>query len=227
MTHKKDNRHKAEPRKEAHAEHAAGEEKQQEDHAEEADAKTDEGCSSSAEKQLVGKLKEAEGKASEYLDHLQRLQAEFDNYRKREVKDRQMARIFAIEDVVASLIPVFDNFQRAMGAFKALENVPASLVQGIEMIYGHFLDVLKNYGVETIKTRGEKFNPAFHEAVGSEEAEDKDEHTILREVMTGYRLNDRVIRPATVIVSSKQKKEEKAGSKSSSSSDTNTAPAEE
>ncbi|MCK5707370.1 MAG: nucleotide exchange factor GrpE [Candidatus Aureabacteria bacterium] len=136
---------------------------------------------------------------TDYLDHLQRLQAEFDNFRKRTVKEKQMFRNYILEEFVANLLPVLDNFGRAMASCNDKDASSNPFIEGVKMIYTQFVEVLKGYGVEPIKAIGEVFDPAFHEAVGTEESI-SDEHTILKEVQTGFKINERVIRPSAVIV---------------------------
>jgi molecular chaperone GrpE len=139
-------------------------------------------------------------KAHNYLEDLQRLQAEFDNFRKRTVKEKQELRDFVTEDVLAGLLPVLDNFQRAMRSMEAVKDVPAVFRDGVQMIYRQFLETFKNLGVTVISSVGEKFDPNRHEAVSSEESDGED-HVILREVQQGYAIGERVIRPAAVIIS--------------------------
>ena len=140
--------------------------------------------------------------AQDYLEHLQRLQAEFDNFRKRTAKESLMLRSYVLEEVVAGLLPVLDNFRRAMDSFKEGSSVAPSFVEGVGMIYKQFNDELKNLGVSEIKALGEKFDPTIHEALGAEESQDED-NIILKEIQRGYRLNERVIRPAAVVISKK------------------------
>jgi molecular chaperone GrpE len=139
-------------------------------------------------------------KPHDYLEDLQRLQAEFDNFRKRSVKEKQALRDFAIEEVLAGLLPVVDNFQRAMRSMEEAKDVPAVFRDGVQMIYRQFLETFRNFGVTVINSVGEKFDPNRHEAVGSEESDGED-HIILREVQQGYAIGERIIRPAAVVIS--------------------------
>lgn len=136
----------------------------------------------------------------DYLAHLQRLQAEFENFRKRTDREKQMIRQYVLEEFVADLLPVLDNFHRAMDSFSQAEEAPFAFVEGVKMILDQFLDIFKRYGVREIKSVGEKFDPLLHEAVGAEES-DKEDGMIIKEIQKGYVINDRVIRPAAVIVS--------------------------
>ena len=142
---------------------------------------------------------EAKEKEENFLEHLQRLQAEFDNFRKRTIKEKQWLRSGVLEEVFAGLLPVIDNFQRALDSSKQKESMSSSFMQGVEMIYSQLMDILKGYGVVPIKALGETFDPSVHEAVGSEESE-QEENTIIREMQVGYCLKERVIRPSVVIV---------------------------
>jgi len=140
--------------------------------------------------------------AQDYLEHLQRLQAEFDNFRKRTAKEKLLLRSYVLEETVAGLLPVLDNFRRAMDSFGEGSAVAKSFIEGVEMIYMQFNDVLKNLGVSEIKALGEKFDPTIHEALGAEESQDED-NMVVKEIQKGYRLHERVIRPAAVVVSKK------------------------
>ena len=144
-------------------------------------------------------VEKAKEKEENFLEHLQRLQAEFDNFRKRTVKEKQWLRSGVLEEVFAGLLPVIDNFQRALDSSKETESMSSSFMQGVEMIYSQLMDILKGYGVVPIKALGEPFDPSVHEAVGSEESE-QEENTIIREMQVGYCLKERVIRPSVVII---------------------------
>ena len=140
---------------------------------------------------------------TDYLEDLQRLQAEFDNFRKRTAKEKAQIKEFVAEEILVNLLPVFDNFNRAVESFEKTENLPSAFVEGVKMIYNQLKDVFKKYGVQEINAVGEKFNPEIHEAVGTEEAEE--EGIVLKELQKGYKIGSRVIRPSSVIVSKKKK----------------------
>jgi molecular chaperone GrpE len=148
---------------------------------------------------LEERLAAAEARAAEYLDGWQRERAEFANARKRLEKNRMEARQFATIDVISRLLPVLDDFQRA------LETVPEAVANddwfnGIVLVHRKLLGLLDSERIERIAAVGEPFDPNVHEAVMQEPAEDHESGVVIRELQTGYRLGDRVIRPAMVVV---------------------------
>lgn len=150
------------------------------------------------------KLKEEADKSKEYWDRLLRLQAEFENTRKRQEKEKQEFVKFANEGIIAELLNVLDDLGRAVDLAESKhEDLPAFL-KGVEMILAHLYEMLKGYGVKPIEAKGKLFDPNLHEALMQVEAKDVPEHTVVEELQKGYMLNDRVIRTAKVKVS-KQK----------------------
>ena len=117
-------------------------------------------------------LQEKEAQCSELLDRLQRTMAEFDNYRKRTQKEKAVLFEDGVRSTIEQILPVIDNFERALSTADADENNP--YLQGLEMIYRQFQDILLSIGVEEIKAVGEKFNPDFHNAVTHVEDEAKE-----------------------------------------------------
>ncbi len=130
------------------------------------------------------------------LEQLQRLQAEFENYKKREEKEREAFMRFATSQVLGQLIPIMDNFELA------LQNVPAAqkdgLYTGVELIYAQLKELLQNHGVVEIPAEGQ-FNPEKHEAMLAEDAKAK-KGTILEVMQKGYEMNGKVIRTSKVKV---------------------------
>src|SRR5437764_432563 len=132
----------------------------------------------------------------EYLAHLQRTQAEFDNYRKRMLRDQTAHLERATANLMEQLLPVLDSFELALGSGGTdVER----LRKGVELVYGEFLGVLEKAGLERIEAHGKPFNPEEHEAVMHVESEDG-EPGVRDVVRTGYRLKGRVLRPAMVKV---------------------------
>jgi molecular chaperone GrpE len=132
------------------------------------------------------------------LDTLQRLQAEFDNYRKRAARDQQSLVVRAHERLVKELVPVLDDLERALEAAEAHEE--AKLEEGVALVTRSFGDILRKEGLEEIPTEG-KFDPHVHEALLSQPS-DADEGDVIEVIQKGYRLGDRVIRPARVVIAS-------------------------
>jgi molecular chaperone GrpE len=135
----------------------------------------------------------------EYLDHLQRLKAEFENYRKRVRRDTEDLRLRAAEGVVESLLPVMDNMQRALTA--AREHQEGQLIQGVELVAGQLRSVLSSHGLEEIAIEpGSPFDPNVHDAVLTQPSVEFDEGSVLQVLEPGYLLHGRLLRPAKVIV---------------------------
>lgn len=135
----------------------------------------------------------------EFLADLQRLQAEFDNYRKRMIKERSELKDFMLQDFMTSLLDVVDNFDRALSA-DANQESHDSFRAGIEMIRQQLMTVLFDQGLETISAKGEPFDPNVHEAVAQTESAEHQPGTVIEEFMAGYQLKGRVIRAAKVQV---------------------------
>jgi molecular chaperone GrpE len=136
-------------------------------------------------------------------DRYLRLQADFENTRKRLEKDKQEFVRFANEGIIIELLNILDDLERTVAlAEDQKQDLPAFL-KGVEMILAHLYDMLKEYGVKPIEAQGKLFDPHFHEALMQAEDKNLPEHTIVEELQKGYLLNDRVIRTAKVKVSKK------------------------
>jgi len=130
------------------------------------------------------------------LDRLARMQAEFENARRRAAKEQQDFRDFATVDAIKPLLPVVDNFERALQA----KSEPADFRTGVELIYKQLQDVLTKLGVRAIPAKGELFDPHVHEAIEMVETPDAADHEVLEEWQRGYKFKDRLLRPAMVKV---------------------------
>ena len=148
---------------------------------------------------LAVQLEEYKLKAEDYYNQLQRLKAEFDNFRKRTIKEKEEYSKYASEKLILSLLPVLDNLDRAV-ASASINKDFESLSQGVNMILRQFLKVLEEEGLRSIESVGKEFDPNVHEAF-LREASDKGENIILEEFQKGYYLKDKVIRPSRVKVS--------------------------
>jgi molecular chaperone GrpE len=139
------------------------------------------------------------------LDRLARLQAEFENARKRSERERAEIRDYATGKVVEQFLPVLDHFELALKASGSVEQVRS----GVELIVKQMGEVLRQLQVTPVPTVGEPFDPHVHEALGSVERDDIPDHHVAEEIRRGYRLRDRLLRPAMVRVASnpKQKSE--------------------
>lgn len=152
----------------------------------------------------IEELKAKAAKADEHWDRFVRLTADFDNYKKRAARERQESIKFANESLIEKLIPVLDNFDMALiAAGNPPTSAPDSLKKGVEMIYGQLRNVLIESGLEEIDAAQKKFDPNWHEAVSQQESADAPEGQVLQQLRKGYKLRDRLIRPATVVVAKK------------------------
>ncbi len=149
------------------------------------------------EPDLESRLAAAEAAAEQHLDHLQRLAAEFDTYRKRAARDQEARIARAHERLVQELLPVLDDLERALEA--AEQHEEAKLEDGVRLVHRALADVLRKEGVEEIETGG-AFDPHVHEALLAQPGEGVDAGHVLQVLQKGYRLGDRVVRPARVIV---------------------------
>src|ERR1700754_4462283 len=133
---------------------------------------------------------------STLLDQLLRRQAEFENYRRR--VDRERAEIYARSraEVVLELLPVIDNFERALASLEQTGNDAKSLRQGIELIHRQLNDALAKCGLEPVEAVGHAFDPNVHEAVSAEPSAEHAENTVIAEFERGYRLGGKLFRPA-------------------------------
>ncbi|MCS3903699.1 molecular chaperone GrpE [Methylohalomonas lacus] len=150
---------------------------------------------------LQAELNAARAKAEEHWSNLVRLQAEMDNLRKRTSRDVEQAHKYALDKFVAELLPVIDSLELGINA--AGENSgeeAASLREGMELTLKKLLDAVAKFGVETVNPQGEKFNPELHEAVSMQESAEAESNTVITVVQKGYTLNDRLVRPAMVVV---------------------------
>lgn len=149
------------------------------------------------------KLKGEADKAQEYWDRLLRLQADFDNTRKRLEREKQDFVKFANEGIILELLNILDDLERTVDLAQSKHQDLSAFLKGVEMILAHLYEMLKEYGVKPIEAQGKLFDPNYHEALMQAENKDVPEHTILEELQKGYLLNDRVIRTAKVKVSKK------------------------
>ncbi|MDP4179842.1 MAG: nucleotide exchange factor GrpE [Bacillota bacterium] len=145
-------------------------------------------------------LDEKTKQCEEYFGMLQRTAAEFDNFKKRTAKEKEALYSDAVSDTISAILPVVDNFERAMKASESEETTSASFKEGIDLVYRQLKDVLKNLGVEEIKCVGEEFDPQLHNAVMHIEDDSFGDNTVVDEFQKGYILKDKVIRHSMVKV---------------------------
>ena len=138
------------------------------------------------------KLKELE----EMTDRYKRLMAEFENYKKRSLKEREHLYNSLLADIVGAILPVIDNLEKAVN----IETKDTQYKQGVELVLKQLLEVISNLGVQEIETVGKKFDPELHEAVSHIQDEQLDEQIIKEEFRKGYRIGTKVIRHSMVVV---------------------------
>jgi len=147
------------------------------------------------QKQLLEKTQEAE----ENYARLLRLAADMENIKKRQDKERADLLLFANENLIKELLPVVDNLERALEHGRQLE-APEAWLQGIDLVYQGFLKALAKFGVTPLASVGQPFDPNFHNAVMQEETTDFPDCSITKELQKGYLINQRLLRPAMVVV---------------------------
>lgn len=152
--------------------------------------------------ELHALLEDARSKADEHWNQCLRLQADIDNLRKRAQRDLENAHKYALEKFAGELLPVRDSLEMGIAAAAQGQNVdPARLIEGSELTLKMLGSVLEKFGVTEVNPQGERFNPQFHEAMSIQPRADVEPNTVVTVVQKGYLLNDRLIRPAMVIVS--------------------------
>lgn len=149
---------------------------------------------------LEEELEKVKAKVEEKNNQLLRLQAEYDNYRKRTLKEKTELIKYATEGLVGELLPILDNFDRAISAAKVSSDF-ASFSQGVEMILRQIQDALGKEGLKAIEAVGQPFDPNIHDAVLRVQSDEHPENTVLEELQKGYYLKEKVLRPSMVKVS--------------------------
>ena len=149
----------------------------------------------------LDELTERAAKADEHWQRLLRTTADFDNFKKRAAREKQEAIKFANEGLIQKLIPVLDNFDMALAAAQAGQTEAAQSVQtGVNMIYQQLKNALVEAGLEEVDAAGKTFDPNLHEAVSQQETDEVAEGQVVQQLRKGYKLRDRLLRPATVVV---------------------------
>src|SRR5581483_4479092 len=150
-------------------------------------------------------LKARAAKADENWDRLLRATADLDNFKKRAARDREEAVRYANESLIKKLVPVLDNFDAAMAAAAQNQSPDAvqSLQTGVAMIHQQLRKALQEAGLEEVDAAGKTFDPNWHEAVSQQESADVPEGQVLQQLRKGYKMRDRLVRPATVVVAKK------------------------
>jgi molecular chaperone GrpE len=147
---------------------------------------------------LKTELEQMRGERDQLMDRLARLQAEFENTRRRDVKERADLRDYAVQRAVEPFLAVMDNFQLALKADGTLEQLRA----GVELILKQMEEALKGLHVQAVETVGKQFDPRVHEALGSIETKEFPDHQVMEEIRKGYKIREKLLRPALVRIAS-------------------------
>ena len=138
------------------------------------------------------------------FDRLARLQAEFDNYRKRAAREQQEFREYAVAEAIKALLPALDSLERAVDAAHQESTKIETLRSGVELTLKQIQDALSKLGVTTIEAHGAQFDPQLHEAIEMVATDEVPENHVVEELLRGYRIKDRLLRPAMVRVAGKR-----------------------
>ncbi len=157
---------------------------------------------SSLRKEFKEQQKEFESvdkEADQYLDYLKRLKAEFDNYKKRNLKEQGRKATLFSEDLIKQFLPLVDDLERALEMVRGKKDI-INFVRGVEIIFNQLKNTLEKQGLEQIRAKGEPFDPYLHEAIMKVELDEYPDNIIVEEMRKGYKLKDRVLRPTMVKV---------------------------
>jgi molecular chaperone GrpE len=175
---------------------------------EEALQPVEEGEPASNEARLAAELKEARAEAEKNWDLYLRERAERENFRKRMQREKEDLARFANENLLRELLPIFDNLERAVSHSAEGQEGGAGLLEGVSLTLDQFQKVLEKFGVVPVEAVGQPFDPAWHEAMGQVESDEHPPNTVAQEMQKGYILNDRLLRPALVLVAKAPSREQ-------------------
>ena len=161
-----------------------------------ADTESDSAGTSSEASAPESELQKLRAERDSLLDRLARMQAEFENVRRRNAKEQQDFRDYAAADTIKPLLPVLDSFDRAL----QVKSEPADFRNGVDLIYKQLQTALAKLSVQPIAAKGEAFDPHYHEAIEMVETADVPDHQVIEELQRGYKFKDRLLRPAMVKV---------------------------
>ena len=159
--------------------------------------------------ELKKKLGEKEIESKEHYDRLLRVAADFDNYKKRAVREKEEWTKFANEDLIKAILPFIDNLERAVNHAEKVEDTGV-LIEGVRLTIQQLLQALNRFGLSSFESLGKPFDPARHEAILLVPTDQKEPNQVVEEFQKGYFLNDRLLRPASVSVSKPLEKEVQA-----------------
>ena len=157
-------------------------------------------------KEMETKIKSLEEEVKETYNRFLRVSAEFENYKKRSAREMSEFKKFANESLIKELLLVVDNMERAINSSKNEGNSNNGLIEGIDMTLKELLKIFKESSVKQIESLGKPFDPNFHQAVMQEETDEHPHNTVINELQKGYLINERLLRPAMVVVSMAKEK---------------------
>lgn len=156
---------------------------------------------SSLENEIETEISKAKQEAQQHYDHLLRVSAEFENYKKRTSREMKELTKYANERLIKELLTVVDNLERAIESASGTHAGDDSLVQGVNLTLNETLKILERHHVTPINSLGETFDPNYHQAMMQEQVSDQPPNTVVREMQKGYMIHERLLRPALVAVS--------------------------
>jgi len=158
-------------------------------------------------KEMEARIKSLEEDSKETYDRFLRVSAEFENYKKRSAREMSEFKKFANESLIKELLLIVDNMERAINSSKDEVSSNNCLAEGVDMTLKELLKILENFGVKQIESQAKPFDPNFQQAVMQQESDEHPHNTVINELQKGYIINERLLRPAMVVVStSKEKK---------------------
>jgi len=159
-------------------------------------------------KEMEEKLESMGQEVKENYDRFLRVSAEFENYKKRAVREMNDFRKFANESFVKAMLPVVDNLDRAIESSSNDKQADTSMLEGVDMILKEILKIFEQFNVKPFESLGKTFDPSYHQAVMQEETEVYPENSVVNELQKGYMMHDRLLRPAMVVVAKTKTKSE-------------------
>ena len=157
---------------------------------------------SGRQESLEEQLKAKEEELAQCKDKMLRLAAELENFKKRVEREKLEHMKYALEEFAKELLPFLDNLERAVASAKDAKDIN-QLIEGIEYTLSGYLKTLERFGLKAFAAEGQRFDPNYHEALSVEERDDVEHNTVLKELLRGYTLHEKVLRPALVVVSKK------------------------
>ena len=156
--------------------------------------------------EMETKIKSLEEESKETYDRFLRVSAEFENYKKRSAREMSEFKKFANESLIKQLLLVVDNMERAINSSNDEENSTNVLIEGVDMTLKELLKIFEKFGVKQVESLGKPFDPNFHQAVMQEETDEHPHNKVINELQKGYIINERLLRPAMVVVAMAKEK---------------------